>query len=73
MEVRIEMTPNKTSDIEYAKQVKAVAKDLIETCARCGVFELTYVHDYFKIHIQNAQEILQQNHTQILDLVQGEK
>lgn len=70
MEVKIEMTPNKTSDIEYAKQVKDVAKDLIETCKKCGVVRLDYIHDYFKIQIYRH---LQLNHKQHLDLVQGEE
>ena len=45
MKVKIEVIPNTTSDINYAKEVKDVAKDLIETCARYRDPNLTYNHD----------------------------
>lgn len=51
MEVKIRFLPNKTSDIDYAKQVKNIATDLVKMCAECGVINLTYSHDYFEIQI----------------------
>lgn len=51
MEVKIKFLPQKTSDIDYAKQVKDIAKDLVKMCAECGVINLTYSHDYFEIQI----------------------
>ena len=59
MKIKIAFIPQKTSQIEYAERVKNISKDLIETCAKCGVVELTYVHDWFKIHIENPQDIIQ--------------
>ena len=52
MKVKIEFVPNTISKIEFIEQVKNISKDLMETCARCGVVDLTYNHDYFKIHIE---------------------
>lgn len=53
MKVQIEMIPKMNSNIEFAKQVKDIAKELVETCKRCKVDELVYSHDYFKIFIEN--------------------
>lgn len=61
MKVKIEFVPHTTSKIEFAEQVKNISKDLMETCARCGVVELTYVHDYFKIHIEQPETIIEQD------------
>lgn len=56
MEVKIEITEN--LNIESAKQVKDISKELIETCKNCGVVEFNYSHDYFKICIKQNQETL---------------
>lgn len=56
MKVKIEMIPKMNSNIEFAKQVKDIAKELVETCKRCGVDEFVYSHDYFKIHIEQDEE-----------------
>lgn len=74
MKVKIEMLPNKTSDINFAKEVKDIAKDLIETCARYRVTNLTYNHDYFKIHIEqpvNPFLLLEDNEEKLTDCKYG--
>ena len=67
MEVKIEFIKNMNSVIEFAKQVKDISKDLIETCKMNGVVELTYIHDYFKIYIKQPQDIIQQNIVPLLE------
>lgn len=54
MKVEIEMIPKMTTQLDTARAVKDIAKDLMETCQRCGVEELTYKHDYFKIRITDS-------------------
>ena len=51
LDVKIKMVPNKTYAIDYAKQVKDIAKDLISVCKDNGVINLTYSHDFFEIQI----------------------
>lgn len=51
MKVQIDFIPRTTTNIEYAKQVKDISKDLMEICKKCGVCELNFNHDYFKIKI----------------------
>ena len=57
MKVKIEFMPNTTSEIKFIEQVKNISKDLMETCAKCGVVDLTYKHDYFEIHIEQPETI----------------
>ena len=58
MEVKIEFIPQTTSKIEFLEQVKNIATTLIATCGKYGVSKLDYIHDYFKIHIeQKPQEL----------------
>lgn len=59
MKVEIEMIPKTSINIDVAKAVKDITKDLIETCKRCGVEELTYKHDFFKIRITDSIVIKQ--------------
>lgn len=73
MEVRIEIVPKMVTSIDFAKQVKDITKELIETCTKFGVNELTYSHDWFKIQIFRHREIVQLSDKRILDLVQGEE
>lgn len=57
MKVKIQFMPNTTSEIKFIEQVKNISKDLMETCAKCGVIDLTYKHDYFEIHIEQSETI----------------
>lgn len=54
MRVNIEMIPRMNTSIEFATSLKNIVKDLIQTCRDYEVTELTYTHDYFKIHINQS-------------------
>ena len=73
MEVKIEMIPKMNTNIDFAIHLKNIVKDLIQTCTNYGVSELTYVHDYFKIHIKQPIKILQQDFKPLINHIIGEE